>query len=352
MEPNTKTNKIVAHFCGGAAINVSDSVFTTIAGLGDGFCDIEFNYIDTSTANFDKIQPKGDLFLVKSKQLDKTDIRGSGGETGEHFQDLIDNVKGYLDKLGIKERKADEFHLVVFSGSGGSGRGAGGLIISHLLQRNIPVVALVIGDSSNGLYAINTLNILASLNNIAVKNKKPLVISYVNNHSLYNNSMQEAEKAANQVILNNMSTLSLFLSGRHESLDNQDLINIIDQSNYRSIDIPAGLYGLHFYSKDVSLPKGAEPTVGRSLAAANQDFDTKVKLAHHKKGIIDSENALKVMGDQLPIHMLVYANFFAIEEEILKPITEDYYASLDKIKNREIAGTSRSKVDNDTGFVM
>ena len=225
-------------------------------------------------------------------------------------------------------------------------------MIQHLLNKSIPTVAYVIGDSSNGLCAINTLNTLSTLNAIALKAGKPLVVGYFNNHQMFNGNMMDAEKQVDKMIMNSLSTLSLFLSGRHEGLDNQDLINIIDQSNYKTIKLPEGLYGLHFYSKSIELPEEASPTVGRTLAVRDQDFDTKVNLLHHKKGFIDAENAITVMGDQLPIHMIVYANFFAVEEKILKPITDDYYTTMDKVKNQNIGGTSRSSIDDETGFVF
>lgn len=346
------TNTLILHACGGAGINLSSSVGSIVEKLGDGFCNVEFRYLDTSRANYDKIEAKCDLFQITSKDVTKNDIKGSGGERQTHANDIVDSVKEYLSKNKIKEPKIDEYHVVMFSASGGSGNIIGSVLVQELLKKSIPTVAYVIGDSSNGLCAINTLNVLSTLNNIALKTNKPLVVSYVNNHQLFNGNMIDAEKAADKMILNSMSTLSLFLSGRHEGLDNQDLINIIDQSNYKTISLPAGLYGLHFYSKAVELPEGASPTVGRTLATSGQDFDTKVNLLHHKKGFIDSENAVKIMGDQLPIHMLVYANFFAVEEKILKPITEDYYATMDKVKNQNVSGTSRSSMDDDTGFIF
>jgi hypothetical protein len=54
-------------------------------------------------------------------------------------------------------------------------------MIKGLLERNIPTVAVVIGDSSNGLSANNTLKTLATLQVIATRESKPLSMIYVNN---------------------------------------------------------------------------------------------------------------------------------------------------------------------------
>lgn len=345
-------NTIVLHACGGCGIQLSHSVFETIANLGEGFSNIKTLYIDTSTSNYDKIQPKSDLFLIKTKDLGKGEIRGSGSERQTNAKDIIPNVREYLDKNNIKEHKIDEYHVVAFSGSGGSGNVIATIIIDLLLKKNIPVVALVVGDSQNGMSAINTLNTLSTLNGVAMRNNKPLVISYVNNHQYFKNNMLKAQKDADDVISSNMTMLSLFLSGEHGDLDNQDMINIIDQSNYKTIQIPAGLYGLHFFSGDVTTPNGTIPTVGRTLAMDDQDFDTKLQLLNHKKGVIDSNNVVNLLGNQLPIHMVVYANFFKIEESYLKPITDEYYSILDGIKIADVNGSSRSNLDEETGFVF
>lgn len=345
-------NTMIIHGAGGAGINICDKVFNMVSELGDGFANVKFNYIDTSTANIDKIEPKGQFWLVKTKQHSKETINGSGSERKTHVGDIMANVVEYLDNNKITKKIPGEYHLVISSGSGGSGSVLNSLIIKNLLERDIPVISVLIGDSSNGLSAINTLNTLASLNQIAKSTKKPLSIVYVNNHAMAESGLHNAEKEANKVLFNTMSTLALFLSSKNEAIDGQDMASIIDQSHYKTIDITPGLYGLTIYSKKIDLPKGSVPTVGRTLTINNRDFDTGLTLLHHKRGYVTEENALDIYKEQFPLHMISYANFFSIEEKSLKSVTENYYNIMNSIKSEDVGGSSRSNVDDDSGLVF
>ena len=350
-------NTLVLHACGGCGISLADQVFSKIADLGDGFADIKFTYVDTSMANIDKITPRGEFWIVKTKEHSKAEIRGSGGERKFNALDIQANISEYLDTNKVLKLNTNQFHLVAFSGSGGSGSTAGSLIINSLLSKNIPTIAVVIGDSSNGLNAINTLNTLASLTSIARKQNKALATIYINNHRLVNKEkgigMKQAEEAANNILLNVMTTCSLFLSGQNEALDNQDMINIIDQSNYKTIQIEAGLYGLTFHSKEIKIPEKSIPTVARTLTLTDKDFDTDLTLLHHKRGWVENENVINVMtAEAFPLHMVVCSNFFKLEENNLKTITDDHYNIMNNIKAEHVGGSSQSSLDEDTGLVF
>lgn len=75
--------------------------------------------MDTSRVNIDKIQPKGEFWLVKTKTNSKTEITGSGAERRTHAADIMENVSEYLDKNGYIKREPNEFHIVMFTASGG-----------------------------------------------------------------------------------------------------------------------------------------------------------------------------------------------------------------------------------------
>lgn len=344
---------IIAHFCGGAAINIADRVVNTIADLGEGFSKIHFSYLDTSRANIDKISPRGEFFKIETKSYGKEEIAGSGGERREHAKDIIANVNDYLNKHKFLRKETNEYHMVTFSASGGSGNTLGVFIIKALMERNIPVFAVVVGDSSNAMYAINTLNVLATLNKMAIDNKKPLSLIYVNNHSYSNDGVDAAEKSANKVLFTSIAAMSLFLSGDNEGIDNQDMINFIDQSNYTTIKVKPGLYGTHIYSKDISLPDGATPTMARVLTLANQDFTLRTTLLHYKRGIVTNPNVFNtITEDQFPLIVVNYANFFALEEKSLKPTTDNYYNVASNIESTQVTGSANSSLDEETGLIL
>lgn len=228
------------------------------------------------------------------------------------------------------------------------------MTVRGLISKNIPTIAIVIGDSSNGLNTKNTINTLASLDGIAKTNKKPLSIIYVNNAAMPEcTTTQQAEQKANKVLTNILSTVSLFLSGENEALDNQDMFGIIDQSHYTTIGVEPGLYGLTVHSKVINLPEGAIPTVGRSLTLEGHDFDTGLTLLHHKRGYVTSENAIAVSNkDNFPLHMVSCANFFNTESANLSKVDADYDNIMNNIKNSTLSGTTKSKVDEATGLIF
>lgn len=350
---STRTvNKLICHFCGGGAINLSDQVVSPIADLGPGFADIVFNYLDTSEANISKIEPKGDFWKIKTSQHGKASIDGSGGERKTHAADIQLSVKEYLDSKKYLKVNPNEFHVVLCSFSGGSGNIIASVLIASLLSANLPTVVVGIGDSSNGLYTINSLNTLASLNQIALRTNKPLGIIYVNNHGLGGGDPKKGILEANKLLKSYIAALAIFASGTNEDLDNQDIRGLLDQSHYTTLGIKPGIYGLQFFTKDVLKLEHATPTVGRTLTIQDVDFSINVPLLHHKVGYVSDEEAIEAYKDQFPLHMVMFSNFFNTEEENLKQLSDDAYNVADSIKSKEIQGSSKSKIDDDLGLVF
>lgn len=147
---------------------------------------------------------------------------------------------------------------------------------------------------------------------------------------------------------------SVFLSGENEALDNQDMANIVDQSKYTNIELTPGLYGLIYYSKNITdnVVKSI-PTVGRSLTLKGEDFDTNLTLLHHKRGYIENPNVIEKIGkDNLPIHMVSYANHLLQEKERLREVEKHYNNIMENLKEAHKEDTHSYEVDEDTGLVL
>lgn len=348
------TGKIIAHFCGGAGINLSQEVVDPISSLGTGFSDIVFNYVDSSEANYKTLKnARGELFLVQNKDYGAKTMHGSGGDRGLKAAQIMANIPDYLNSRKYMKKEPDEYHMVVFSASGGTGSVSGPLLTRELIRRSIPVFCVVVGDSSNVMYSINTLNTLATLNKFALDNGKPLSVIYYNNSNFYTDGLGAAKKAVNKQLFVTLSAMSLFLSGKNDDIDNQDIVNFIDQSNYKTVEVKPGLYGLHVYTKDINLPEGATPTNARILTAPDQDFGLKANIMHFKQGVVSDTSVFEsIPVDQFPLYLVTYSNFFSIEEAALRPQTENGYNIVDNVVNNQVSGTSRSNVDEDTGLIL
>ena len=338
--------------CGGAGISLTDEVGGLLGELGEGFAKVDKYFVDTAEASIAHVKTVNPKFhLIKKSTTGGTDVTGSGGDRKTNAQHIIPGVKDFLDNNKMSSKETGVFYVVVFAASSGSGSVIGPMVIKNLLEKNIPTVVVMIGDSTNGLSAINTLNTIATLHAIANGTKKPLSVMYVNNESFMNNGAASAIKEANRSVFNSLSALTLFLSGVNHELDNQDMINIIDQSNYSTINIKPGLYALNAFSKDVALPDGCIPTVARTLTVNGVSPDINVPLLHHKNGKIIEENAARIYAEYAPLHLVSYTNFFTQEESRLKKYTSTIYDSIKAIEINEISGTSESEVD-ENGLVF
>jgi len=346
------TIKIIG--CGGAGIAITSELNKSLSTLGSGFSNVKVSYIDTSVNNIQTIPGgKDNFFKIETKSKAKEDIAGSGGERKTHAADIMDGVREYLDDKRIKGPVTGDYYFIVFSASGGSGSVSGILLMKELLAMNIPAIAVMIGDSTNGLYAVNTLDTIASLHSIAKSLNKTVPVMYVNNEAYMGNGHTNAINDANMSIFNSMSAMSLFLSGENLDIDAQDMRNIIDQSNYNKFNIPAGLYALNSFSKEVVVPEGCTPTVARTLTTNTASPDINIEgLAHHKVGKILDENAIGIYGEHVPIHLVTYANFFTMETKRLKSYTDNMYSNVNAIEVETLEGTATSEVDEDTGLIF
>lgn len=73
------SNKMRIFGCGGCGINIVGNLEKPLRELGDGFSDIELEYLDTSGASVKKFEHSSKNFhLVESKDIDG-EVAGSGG---------------------------------------------------------------------------------------------------------------------------------------------------------------------------------------------------------------------------------------------------------------------------------
>ena len=301
-------NKVIIHACGGCGFRVTNKVLHMLSELGDGFADVEFKYVDTSLVNFNKITPKGDLFEITTKNFGKEKPTGSGGERSTHDKDTILSVKEYLDKNKYITPVNGVFHIVISSVSGGSGSLIANVLTSCLLERDIPTIVVGIGDRSSELYSKTTLRTLTSYDGVARNYNKALCMMYVNNSDVGNNSV-ESEKEIDTLLYKSLSAITLFLSGENESIDNQDMVMMLEQTKYKSVTVHPGLYALMVCSKEAKPVEGGYFTGARSLGGVNSVCDINQPLQHFKKGVITSEDALSLYDNALPLHLVSVGNF-------------------------------------------
>lgn len=272
-------------------------------GVTDGQAEIVSHFLDTSRANEVRIRETGGtLTRIEGKKSSDKDLDGSGGERTTNVQPIKEGTKAYLDKQGYVEDVRTETHMVLFSLSGGSGSVIGPMVVKELLDKNIPVVAIVVGDSKDLISSNNTLKSLQGLANIARVTKSSLTMSYFNNADYEGNEYSQWEEV-NEFIETMIVAFSIFTSGRNEDLDSKDMANLLNPSNYKpigGIEIPVGVYFLNLFSGEVPEEKKDKVLISRSVTDGKTTVEGGSGL-HHQNATVIEDDTLSTYGEFLPL---------------------------------------------------
>jgi len=343
--------KLIIHGVGGAGINISADILKALEDSED-IAELEFYTIDSTDKTIQRHPELQETFYkIKLEKRRNQGLDGSGGErkNKELVKHYASNVKGYIDEFGFGSPKVNEFHLVIFSGSGGTGSVAGVLLLQELLQSGNIVVPIIIGDASNMLFITNTLNTLNSIENIARKNKAAIPAVFYNNTE--NNVTNRAtEEKVNEKVINMTYILAAMLGGEIQNIDLQDMRNFLQPSLYKTIQVQNGAYELAIKRKVLDIE---DAIIARTLTAEDveDDIDIKVSLLHNKVGNILSPEIRKAFENDLPLYVFLRTNhLFEIVEEL-----EEEYEKLEeasKRKRKQFRSNVANIEDDDTGLVL
>jgi len=344
-------NKLVIHYCGGAGLNIAHAMAGKgLCKQGAGFCEIKPQYIDTSENNIRNLK-RDDFWRVTSKNVATNQIDGSGGERKTNFAAISANLEEYLNQYGYLNKVIGEFHIVVFSAAGGTGSIVGPLLVTSLRKSDIPVVSIVIGDSSNGLSCKNTLNTIASLDGMAKRvAKKPYTVVYMNNYAANGSTASDREKSVNESIYTTLTTLSLFMSGDNDDIDTKDMINFVSPNEYSTIQISPALYSVNIFNNDkIENDPVAVNILGRTLTVPDQGYNMDLTLLHHKHGKISEPGVIDIIGEVTPMHILLSGECLNAEHKVLTNTVAEYEAIMNSITSTELSGAGD---EEDGGMVL
>ncbi|QZA70537.1 tubulin/FtsZ-like protein [Erwinia phage AH04] len=219
---------------------------------------------DTSSAN-----PVSDgLFNVERVP----DAEGSGGNKKAHADKYPDFAKQMLAKY-----PPNRLNIVVFSTGGGTGASLGPWIVRNLLQRKVPVLAIVIGDRSSYNEHDNTIGTLGSLYN-QTKLGHSVLFSYIENKPTVTQGDVNANAAAR------IDNAIMLFSMENERIDYADVFNFFFYTTV--VDADPVLTQLTFLTdNDVGNYK-SKPVAALSLYAdADQIKSPFEDLLYRKAGI-------------------------------------------------------------------
>ncbi len=252
MSKSSTQKKTALVACGGTALNLGPLL---------NYAGVDKFFIDTSEANFSDQIPEENLYKIRHIKGGGQDRRlvyeactkGIAAPTagGEDQPPVIQDV---IERFGLLEY---DFVILLFSLSGASGSTVGPLLMSQLSREEIATTAVVVGDTASATFTKNTISTLKTLELNAIRNKRPLVISY------HENQTGVPESVVDDEVVFVLHALAHLTSQNNHGLDTQDVFNAI---NYNKLcPIEPQLSALSIFSSRQDAGKLLDPITVLSL---------------------------------------------------------------------------------------
>ncbi len=213
---NTTTAKTQSdlriYYCGGTAINIGRlfvATCNTLNGQNANMVGLDMS---------DRNNPQNGEFEVERQP----GAHGSGKDGKTNYE----GAPAFVDDV-LARHKPGVFNIVVLGTGGGSGWLLGALIIRKLLEAQLPVVAMIIGDTSSEIELANTIRTFSSLDAHRKALNLPVVFNYLENGN-------ETYQSINEKAVNRMEFLSLMLTEEHEGPDREDIRSFLQFSKNTS----------------------------------------------------------------------------------------------------------------------
>ena len=343
---------IYVYGVGGMGINCVSDIGDDLVNLNDSFSKFTLRTIDTTDRTINGYPELKDTFsIIKSTLASVDKIDGMSGERANKqiVGEIKKNVKLYMDEV-VKTYNKHDYHFLIFSGSGGSGNVISTFLLDEMLKKDLTVVPIMVGDSSNLLYTNNTIKTLTTLYNKATMLDIALPIAYFDNN--YNgNTTPSSEKVINDNIKKMLVIMGIFTSGKVLDLDHQDMNNFFIPSRYKTVSTEPGLYNL---TVKAGALQDSNAFLARTIVLpGTKDLQVEVPLQHNKVGVVtEGENILQhpsIEKDKFPLFMVIENNVISDRNESLKKRYEELL-SIKNVRSNKITGIDDSEEDD--GFVI
>jgi hypothetical protein len=293
---NNTNKKIAVYGCGGAGINLASAFVRHIGNKEPGFSEIVPYFIDTSKSNTKGTStrsgiPEDNLYLIDGNGID-----GGGKQRKTNYDPILERKKEILHRF-----KPEAMNVLVHSASGGSGSVIASILATELLERNIPMIVVMVGSTSSGIEIDNTLKSIRSYERIARNSGTPVISVY------YENGQATPRGMVDQRVRTTIVLLSAIFSGENRELDSADLKNFLDYTKVTSVK-PALAY-LDFFSKEIEISRHQSLVSVLTLTDDNTDSTVNLPVGYQAVGFVE-EKAREAIDIQLPIHAAIVTGFF------------------------------------------
>lgn len=234
--------------CGGFGLNIMDLFKTQLAKTEVGM-DCNVFGIDLSSNN-----------LPKSKSFEVVHLEHGTGKmrsiaAGSDYAEFVESF--------MSSHKPNKFNIVVFSASGGSGSMLGPEIVRYILERKLPVVAVILDDFTSDVEEKNCAQTYMTLDNYRRKTNRDLIYYDISNGSR-DGEVYRTRAEVNREVCDVLNLLTVMLDDGHMEMDYNDISNFLNFSSVTKNN--AIMSKLIFMDQDtVQEYNGATPVSALSL---------------------------------------------------------------------------------------
>lgn len=229
--------RTIIHACGGCGVNITATELELLKKEQDIYGEVITKYIDTTTADIEEYEYIGESnrHIISSGKLNDS-VDGAGGIRESLDKYITEDIKNYVDNLKIDKK---DIHIVISSASGGSGSLIGPRLIHNLKLLKLPVIYIMVTDTSSIVYTENSLKTAKhveiagnkygySIPTIMVDNKDPIDV-------------------VNSRVGLQVEQLAILFNDMHKSIDSTDIAMFV--SNAYDMDV-TGLVTLSIHTSD------------------------------------------------------------------------------------------------------
>lgn len=326
-----KSQFIRVYAAGGAGNTIACSIEAYRECLDAGFAPIKNVYIDTSDSDFQGISEEN---IYRFKGLD-----GSGALRKENHE----VIAKYVGEI-LQQHKPGFLNIVLSSGGGGSGSVIAPSIATELLRKGENVIVIMVGSIDTRIHILNTLNTLKSYENIAIRNKKSLVLSYFENQS------SAHAKEVDQQVCFLITGLSILFSGNNKRMDAKDLNHWINFDKVTTYS--AQMVSLETVTKleDLAYNGNVVSVATISTVDGNTDLSSPVEVQFIGYVPDDMDESAK---KRLPIHFVTTDGLFdQVNTKLKSVLTQMDEQAKARVVRDAIVNESDLDNESDIGLIL
>ncbi|ARV77202.1 tubulin PhuZ [Pseudomonas phage Noxifer] len=187
--------------------------------------DTRISYIDTSEANLTTSIDEKKVYRIPMPAEEGQSQRGGAGQDRRRAtKAALPHIKPILDTF-----VPGEFNILVASSSGASGSSVMALLAREMIRRDQSFMIITVGELSTPKYLVNTKDSWASLENISLSLKRPIVMAY------FENGPGILPSAVDQDVQFVIEAVQALTTQFNEDLDESDIYNWLNYNNVTSV---------------------------------------------------------------------------------------------------------------------